>query len=70
MALATYSNQSPCDIRSGDTVADSRGTYTAFSDAEKDQWGDFMVRSETGWRTYSDKDKVTITFDQVEDQYA
>ena len=71
MALATYSDQSPTDIRMGDVVQDAKGTYTALSNAEADQWQQVAVRAADGWHTYDpDIHRVTITFDETPDMYA
>jgi hypothetical protein len=65
--LSTYTGQSPTDIRKGDTVQDSKGTYTAESDAyAPDQWGAINVLDDSNrYRTYTEGDKVTITFDEL-----
>jgi hypothetical protein len=66
MALATYDNESPENIRKGDMVADrTYGRYTADSDAERDQWGQIVIRKGMGWATYAETDTVSITFDEA-----
>jgi hypothetical protein len=70
MALATYTDQSPSEIRNGDRVQDSNGTYTAHSDAERDQWGEIMVIDDGNrYRSYSKGQTVTITFEETSDMY-
>jgi hypothetical protein len=66
--LSTYTGQSPTEIRKGDTVQDSKGTYTAHSDSyEPDQWGAINVLDDTNrYRTYAAGEKVTITFDEID----
>lgn len=63
----TYPNESPTGIRKGDKVTFNGETFTAYSDAEFDQYGDINVNDGSKWRTFSDNDKVTLEFD---DDYA
>jgi hypothetical protein len=69
MAIATYENQSPSEIRTGDVVTDSLGrTFIALSDAELDM-GDFQVLGITAegiekWFTLDTKSAVDISYDE------
>lgn len=59
----TYDNQPADAIRAGDTVTLSSGeSFTAYSDAELDQWGEYNVLTNGKWRAFSANDRVTLTY--------
>jgi hypothetical protein len=65
----TYSGQNPADVRYNDTVTDALGrTFVALSDAEKDQFGDYQVRTvwcgDDRWLTLDSDSVVTVTYNQ------
>jgi hypothetical protein len=65
MTLRTYADASPKDIRMGDIVGARDGVFTAHSDAEMDQWGDYNILDENGrYRAYGPETRVTITLDE------
>jgi hypothetical protein len=67
MPLVTYDKQPAENIRYGDIVTDSKGTYTANSNAELDQWGEINVIDDNGrYRPYSKTENVTISFEETE----
>ena len=69
MAIVTYENQSPEEIRTGDVVTDSLGrTFIALSDAELDM-GDLQVLGITAegiekWFTLDFKSVVNISYNE------
>ena len=67
--LTTFTGQSVKEIRNGDFVEDSKGSYYATADVVKDQWGDWMVKTDSNtWRTYPEDATVSLTFDVTEDE--
>lgn len=64
MAPVTYKNQTPDNIRYGDIVIDHLGReYEAYSDAIKDQWNQWNVKTRDGrLYAYEMTDLVTITY--------
>jgi len=61
------------DIQAGDMVKDAEGRiYTAASNAELDQWGEYNVLSDTGYYyAYGKDDAVTISYIETDEyQYA
>jgi hypothetical protein len=74
--LSTYSGQSPLEIRAGDIVEDSRGTYTATRDIEYDESMQYWTvpGNDGRWHSYpgpksapsEPTERVTITMDYVE----
>jgi hypothetical protein len=62
--MVTYDNQSPDQIRMGDTVTDSLGrTFVADSDAVLDM-GDYQVLSQGRWLTLDKDSLVSISYDE------
>lgn len=61
----TYPNEVPSGIRYGDEVTYQGTTFIAHSDAELDQFGDWNIRTDKGWKSFSPNERVTISY--VED---
>lgn len=67
--MVTYENQSPSEIRTGDSVTDALGrSFTAVSDVSFDL-GDYEVKGMDGsgeirWFTLDAKSLVTISYDE------
>lgn len=58
----TYQNESPSGIRYGDEVVFKGETFLAYSDAERDQWGEWNILTPNGWKSFTDNDLVTISY--------
>lgn len=66
--LKTYDRVSPNNIRMGDIVSAYDGEFTANSDAELDQWGDWNVLDENGrYHAYPPQTLVNVTFDEADE---